>query len=91
MDRDQARCLRLLDQAQQVRELEDGSVYSTRDERLAVLAGALARAGRIEDAERLAATIGSPDIRAWGYAAVSVALAGKDTRPVLRCAEQAPE
>ncbi|AZQ32166.1 serine protease [Streptomyces cyaneochromogenes] len=90
-DRDQTRCLRLLDQAQQARESEDGSAYSTRDERLAVLAGALARAGRTEDAERLAATIGSPDIRAWGYAAVSVALAGKNTRQALRCAERAAD
>lgn len=88
-DRDQARCLRLLDQAQQVRESEDGPLYSAWDERLAVLAGALARAGRSEDAVRLTATIGSPDIRAWGYAAVSIALAGQDSRQALRCAERA--
>ncbi|KUN01358.1 hypothetical protein AQI95_30965 [Streptomyces yokosukanensis] len=88
-DRDTARCLRLLDQAQQVRDAEGAAAYSNRDERLAVFAGALARAGRAEEAERLVATIGSPDVRAWAYAAVSVASADTDAQAALHCVRQA--
>ncbi|GHD99319.1 trypsin-like peptidase domain-containing protein [Streptomyces alanosinicus] len=84
-DRDEARCLRLLDQAQQVRR----AAYGAEEERLAVFAAALARTGRAEEAERLVARIGSPDVRAWGYAAVSVALGDRDTRNALRCARRA--
>ncbi|GAB7108617.1 hypothetical protein JCM4814A_69310 [Streptomyces phaeofaciens JCM 4814] len=86
---DPDRSWRLLHQAERRYQATGGSVYLARDERLAALAGALATAGRAQDAERLAGAIARPEARAMGYAVVSLAVAPDDTGEALRLAEQA--
>ncbi|WP_328936432.1 trypsin-like peptidase domain-containing protein [Streptomyces tauricus] len=58
-------------------------------ERLAALAGALATAGRPDEAERLVTAISEPSVRAWGLAAVSLAVAATDPGRALRLSEAA--
>ncbi|WP_327729569.1 trypsin-like peptidase domain-containing protein [Streptomyces sp. NBC_00487] len=60
-------------------------------ERLAAFAGALATANRPGEAEQLLGTIDEPHVRAWGCAAVSLALAGRDTDQALTFAVHAVE
>ncbi|GGN42915.1 hypothetical protein GCM10012285_23770 [Streptomyces kronopolitis] len=79
--------LRLLHQAEHGRHSADGSVFQ--NERLAVFAGALATAGWPDQAERLIEAISQPDVRVWGCAVVSVAVAHHDSRRALDLAERA--
>ncbi|MFE1835726.1 trypsin-like peptidase domain-containing protein [Streptomyces sviceus] len=95
-DADPARSLRLLRQAERGNHLgsQTDEVYGwidahPQDERLAALAGALAAAGSPDDAERLVEVMCVPDLRAFAYAAVSVAVAGSDAPRAARLAEQA--
>ncbi|MFE1880247.1 trypsin-like peptidase domain-containing protein [Streptomyces diastatochromogenes] len=90
-DRDQERCLRLLDRAERVENTGGRAAYSAQHERIAVVAAALARAGCPDEAGQLLETIGTPDVRAWGYAAASVATARKDILQALDWAECASE
>ncbi|MCT9092961.1 trypsin-like peptidase domain-containing protein [Streptomyces sp. ASQP_92] len=99
-DSDQDRSLRLVSKAERVRTTGDGASHrAVRDRdphravhtRIAAFAAALARAGRIEEAQQLLDVIDTSDICAWGYAAVSVALSDKDPDRVLRYAQRAVE
>ncbi|MFJ8081343.1 trypsin-like peptidase domain-containing protein [Streptomyces sp. NPDC096205] len=62
-----------------------------RDVRLGVLAGALARAGRADDAERLAEALREPMSRSWASSAVALAVAQQDLPRSRRLAERAYE
>ncbi|MFJ4278914.1 trypsin-like peptidase domain-containing protein [Streptomyces massasporeus] len=88
-DADPDRSVRLLRQAEHARSLTVGPDDSTQDGCLAALARALAVAGRPDRAERLVEAIGTPDVRAWAWAMVSVALADADPSRALRLAERA--
>ncbi|GGW78511.1 trypsin-like peptidase domain-containing protein [Streptomyces lomondensis] len=86
---DPDRSVRLLRQAERARHLTVGADDSTQDGCLAALARALAVVGRPDQAERLVEAIGTPDVRAWAYAMVSVAVGHGDALRALRLAEQA--
>ncbi|MER7479555.1 hypothetical protein ABTX60_18275 [Streptomyces sp. NPDC126510] len=86
---DPDRSVRLLRQAEHARSLTVGPDDSTQDGCLAALARALAVAGRPDRAERLVEAIGTPDVRAWAWAMVSVAVADAEPPRALRLAEQA--
>ncbi|MFF3870776.1 trypsin-like peptidase domain-containing protein [Streptomyces sp. NPDC001978] len=58
-------------------------------EHLASLAGALATAGRADEAERLVGAIDESGVRAWGLAVVSLAVVDGDPGRALRLAEEA--
>ncbi|MBT2418225.1 trypsin-like peptidase domain-containing protein [Streptomyces sp. ISL-22] len=95
-DSDPARALRLLHRAEWGNHLRGGTDQAygwmddlPQDERLAALAGALAAAGAPDDAERLVEAIRTHDMRAFAYAAASLALVGTDTSRALRFARQA--
>lgn len=88
-DADPDRSLRLLRQAERAHHLTGGTDDLTQDERVAALAGALAAAGRPDEAEPLVEAIGTPDVRAWAYAAVSLAVGREDAHRALRLAEHA--
>ncbi|WP_369169591.1 trypsin-like peptidase domain-containing protein [Streptomyces sp. R28] len=85
------RALRLLQQAENAHDLTGEVADSGQAERLVHLASALATAGLPHDAERLVETIGTPDVRAWGFAAVARAVGGEDTALASRLAERASE
>jgi hypothetical protein len=68
-----------------------GPVPETVQEHLAALAGALATAGRPDEAERVMATISERDAGAWACAAVSLAVAESDPVRALRLAVRAVE
>ncbi|WP_217208334.1 trypsin-like peptidase domain-containing protein [Streptomyces sp. AC550_RSS872] len=86
---DPRRSLELLHTAEHGHQSTAAPVRGVAQERLAVLAGALATAGRPDDAERLLAVLDEPDEHAWGLAAVSLAVAGSDPGRALRLAERA--
>ncbi|MFI9251511.1 trypsin-like peptidase domain-containing protein [Streptomyces sp. NPDC053069] len=95
-DTDPARSLRLLRQAERGNQLRGGTdeTYSwidasRQDERLAVLAGALAATGSPDDAECLVEAIRTPDMCAFAYAAAAVALGDVDASRATCLAEQA--
>ncbi|MFF1306468.1 trypsin-like peptidase domain-containing protein [Streptomyces sp. NPDC058307] len=60
-------------------------------EHLAALAGALATAGRADEAERLVSALAEPQVRAWGLATVSLAVVDTDPDRALRLAERAAD
>ncbi|WP_328549803.1 trypsin-like peptidase domain-containing protein [Streptomyces sp. NBC_00366] len=82
---DPDRSLRLLQQAERLRPPSAGSLHL--DEHLATFAGALATAGRPDEAEDLVGAIRGPDVRAWGYALVSMSIAHEAPHRALRLAE----
>ncbi|MGN9821439.1 trypsin-like peptidase domain-containing protein [Streptomyces sp. SD11] len=87
---DPQRALELLHTAEHGPRRTATKVAPTVDqERLAALAGALATAGRPDEAERLVTAISEPSVRAWGLAAVSLAVATADPGRALRLAEAA--
>ncbi|MFJ4537525.1 trypsin-like peptidase domain-containing protein [Streptomyces tibetensis] len=86
---DPERSVRLLRRAERARSLTVGPDDSTQDGCLAALARALAVAGRPDRAERVVEAIGTPDVRAWAWAMVSVAVADGEPPRALRLAERA--
>ncbi|MET9965723.1 trypsin-like peptidase domain-containing protein [Streptomyces sp. NPDC006356] len=86
---DPQRSLELLHTAEHGNQSTAAPIRGVAQERLAALAGALATAGRPDDAERLLAVLDEPDERAWGLAAVSLAVAESDPGRALRLAESA--
>ncbi|WP_328498843.1 trypsin-like peptidase domain-containing protein [Streptomyces sp. NBC_00414] len=86
---DPRRALELLHTAEHGPRRTTTEVPPVDQERLAALAGALATAGRPDEAERLVAAIAEPSVRAWGLAAVSLAVAALDPGRALRLAEAA--
>lgn len=89
VDEDADRSLRLLEQAEHGHRSRDGAVPPAQPERLAALAGALAKAGLADDAERLVRVLGRGGTRAWGYALVGVSLGHTDRHRAVRLAGQA--
>ncbi|MEU5023400.1 trypsin-like peptidase domain-containing protein [Streptomyces milbemycinicus] len=85
------RSMRLLRQAEVGRHSMGRPVPTVDSERVVALAGAVALAGRPDDAERLLRVIDDPGVRGWGFAAVSVALAGEDAQRAVRLAEAAAD
>ncbi|MFI6565986.1 trypsin-like peptidase domain-containing protein [Streptomyces sp. NPDC050534] len=86
---DPGRSLELLHTAEHGRQATAALVNGVDQERLAALAGAVATAGRPDEAERLVAAISDSAVRAWGLAVVSLAVACDDPGRALRLAEAA--
>lgn len=86
---DPDRALHLLRRAEHGHHSAGGAGFFRRQDRIAALAGALATAGRPDEAERLVAAITDTGARAWGWAAVSLAVARAEPDRALRLAEQA--
>lgn len=88
---DPQRSLGLLHRAEHGHGLETGPVLRIVQEHLAALAGALATAGRPDEAERLMATISARGADAWGRAVVSMAVSRSDPGRAKRLAQRAVE
>ena len=86
---DPQRSLELLHTAEHGHRSTAAPIRGVAQERLAALAGALATAGRTDDAERLLAVLDEPDERAWGLAAVSLAVVESDPGRARALAERA--
>ncbi|WP_119581449.1 trypsin-like peptidase domain-containing protein [Streptomyces europaeiscabiei] len=88
---DPQRSLALLHKAEHGHASAAGPDALFASERLAAFVGALATVDRPDDVEQLLGTIDEPHVRAWGCAAVSLALAGRDTDQALTFAVHAVE
>ncbi|MFB7651765.1 MULTISPECIES: trypsin-like peptidase domain-containing protein [unclassified Streptomyces] len=86
---DPRRSLDLLHTAEYGHQPTATAVNRVDQQHLAALAGALATAGRPDDAEQLVAAISETSVRAWGLAVVSLAVADSDPGRALRLAEEA--
>ncbi|WP_028810176.1 trypsin-like peptidase domain-containing protein [Streptomyces sp. 351MFTsu5.1] len=88
---DPQRSLGLLHRAEHGHGLGTGPVLRIVQEHLAALAGALATAGRPDEAERLLATVSARGADAWGHAVVSMAVSRSDPERAGRLARRAAE
>ncbi|MFE9968703.1 trypsin-like peptidase domain-containing protein [Streptomyces sp. NPDC005525] len=88
---DPERSLRLLRTAEQRHRAADGPAFHVPAGHLVAFAGALATVDRPDEAEQLVESIDSSVTRAWGCAAVSIALTRSDTGRARRLAERAAD
>ncbi|MGW0550842.1 trypsin-like peptidase domain-containing protein [Streptomyces altiplanensis] len=86
---DQDRALRLLHRAVNGFPGEERTLSLYQQDQFADLAGAMASAGRPDDAERLVGALTETVVRARGWAAVSLAVQPSDRDRALRLAERA--